>query len=94
MKNDTPTNKVNILEMSDKDLVAFLTGIRERRLKAVKIFEETELLREQARKLQLDKTLDHELKMCTKELAQLDKVIEKVEKRTIKLRALRLQLED
>ena len=94
MKNDTPTNKVNILEMSDQDLVAFITGILEGRLKAVKIFEETELLREQARKLQLDKTLDHELKMCTKELAQLDKVIEKVEKRTIKLRALRLQLED
>jgi hypothetical protein len=94
MKGDTPAKRVNIMDMSHEEMEAFLSGIRERRLKSIQIYEETELLREQARKLKLDKTLDHELKMWSKELAQLDKVIEKVEKRTVKLRAIRLQLED
>tara|TARA_R100000687_G_C6404117_1_gene143291 strand:+ start:201 stop:485 length:285 start_codon:yes stop_codon:yes gene_type:complete len=94
MKGDTPAKRTNILDMSYEEMEAFLSGIRERRLKSVHIYEETELLREQARKLKLDKTLDHELKMCEKELAQLDKVITKVEKRTVNLRAIRLQLED
>ena len=94
MKGDTPTKRVNVLDMSDKELEVFLTGIRERRLKSVKIFEEGELLREEARKKQLDKSLEHELKMSQKEIAQLDKVIEKVEKRTVKIRAIKLQLED
>jgi len=94
MKGDTPTKRVNVLDMSDKELEVFLTGIRERRLKAIKIFEEGELLREEARKKHLDKSLEHELKMSQKEIAQLDKVIEKVEKRTVKIRAIKLQLED
>tara|TARA_B100000131_G_scaffold177682_1_gene171454 strand:- start:4 stop:288 length:285 start_codon:yes stop_codon:yes gene_type:complete len=94
MKGDTPTDRVNVIEMDDKQLEAFITGIRERRLRAVKIFEEGELLREEARKKKLDKSLEHELKMLQKEIAQIDKVIEKLEKRIIKVRAIKLQLED
>ena len=94
MKGDTPIKRVNITEMTDDQLSSWLIGIRERRLKAVQIFEESQALKEQARKLKLDKKLEHELKMFERERTQLDKVIEKVEKRATGLRALQLQLED
>jgi len=94
MKGDTPAHRVNVMEMDDNTLDAFLLNIRDRRLHSVRIFEESEQLRELARRQKMTKVLDHEQAMCKKELTQLDKVIDKVEKRVLKLRALRLQLED
>ena len=94
MKGDTPAKQVNIMDMDDDTLTSWLLGIRERRLKAVQIFEESEAQREQARKLNLEKKLEHELKMFEKERIQLDKVIEKIEKRVVSLRVLNLQLEE
>ena len=94
MKGDTPVKRVSITEMTDDQISSFLIGIRERRLKAVQIFEDTQALRDQAYKLQLNTKFEHELKMFERERTQLAKVIEKVEKRVTGLRALQLQLED
>lgn len=94
MKGDTPVKRLNITEMSDDQLTSWLVGIRERRLRAVQIFEETQALKDRAYKLKLDAKFEHEMKMFERERTQLDKVIEKVEKRATGLRALQLQLED
>ena len=51
MKGDTPVKRLNITEMSDDQLTSWLVGIRERRLRAVQIFEETQALKDRAYKL-------------------------------------------
>tara|TARA_Y100001963_G_C6612760_1_gene367848 strand:+ start:481 stop:765 length:285 start_codon:yes stop_codon:yes gene_type:complete len=93
MKSDTPANRTYIADMSDDEIDAFLTSVRDRRLKSIKAYEETEALRWQARIMKLDKHLDHQLKMFEKERGQMDRILAKVEKRVLQIRALRLQLE-
>tara|TARA_Y100000310_G_scaffold244753_1_gene249629 strand:- start:565 stop:849 length:285 start_codon:yes stop_codon:yes gene_type:complete len=94
MKGDTPAHKLDVLEMDEDTLDAFILNIRERRLTAIRHYEESEKLREEAIRQKLDKQLDHQQKMYRKEAEQLDRVLAKVEKRVLTLRALRLQLED
>lgn len=93
MKGDTPINLTNISEWSDDDVEAHLLNIRERRLAPIKIYEEMSLLKSQALKEGYEVQLDKQLDMFTKELERVDKALHTLEKRSTKLRAIRLELD-
>tara|TARA_R100000656_G_scaffold123991_1_gene101231 strand:+ start:1048 stop:1335 length:288 start_codon:yes stop_codon:yes gene_type:complete len=93
MKGDTPIKLTNISEMSDEELDALIHNIRERRLKPVRDYEELSTLKAEAIKQDLGKQLTRQLDMFEKELARVDRALDKVEVRAIKLRALKLEIE-
>tara|TARA_R100000008_G_scaffold79857_2_gene61848 strand:- start:459 stop:758 length:300 start_codon:yes stop_codon:yes gene_type:complete len=93
MKGDTPIKLANISEMSDEDLDAMIHNIRERRLKPVRDYEELSALKAEAIKQNLGKQLSKQLEMFEKELGRVDRALEKIEGRAIKLRALKLEIE-
>ena len=93
MKGDTPIKLTNISEMSDEELDALIHNIRERRLKPVRDYEELSALKAEAIKQDLGKQLTRQLDMFEKELARVDRALDKVEIRAIKLRALKLEIE-
>ena len=92
MKGDTPINLTNISEWTDDAVEAHLHNIRERRMKPVRVYEEMSLLQAAARREGLEEDLKKQLTMFTKELERVDKALATVEKRSIKLRALRLEI--
>jgi hypothetical protein len=91
---DTPIDRKDIAQMTDEQIDEMLEGIRERRLKLVAVYEAGQQLRkEKAHERAADK-LDKQLEMFKKDFDQLEKVIAKLEKRALNVRALRLELED
>lgn len=93
MKEDTPIKLQDLSTMSDEDIEALITNIRERRMKPVKIYEEMSLMQAAARREQLENQLNKQLEMFAKELDRVDRAIDKIEQRSTKLRAIRLELE-
>ena len=88
MKGDTPINLTNISEWSDDDVEAHLHNIRERRMRPVKVYEEMSILQAAAKEI-----LKKQLEMFVKESERADKAINNLEKRSTRLRALRLELD-
>jgi len=93
MKGDTPINLTNISEWSDDDVEAHLHNIRERRMRPVKVYEEMSILRAAAKREGLEEVLKKQLEMFVKESERADKAISNLEKRSTRLRALRLELD-
>ena len=93
MKGDTPIKLVNISEMDDQDIDALILNIRERRMRPVEIYNEMTLMQAASRREQLETTLNKHLGMFEKELDRADRAMSKLEQRSTKLRALKLELE-
>ena len=93
MNGDTPINLTNISEWSDEDVEAHLHNIRERRMRPVKIYEEMSILQAAAKREGLEEVLKKQLEMFVKESERADKAISNLEKRSTRLRALRLELD-
>tara|TARA_R110000803_G_scaffold159622_1_gene223686 strand:- start:894 stop:1184 length:291 start_codon:yes stop_codon:yes gene_type:complete len=93
MKGDTPINLTNISEWSDDDVEAHLHNIRERRMRPVKVYEEMSMLQAAAKREGLEEILKKQLEMFVKESERADKAINNLEKRSTRLRALRLELD-
>ena len=93
MKGDTPINLTNISEWSDDDVEAHLHNIRERRMRPVKVYEEMSILQAAAKREGLEEILKKQLEMFVKESERADKAINNLEKRSTRLRALRLELD-
>tara|TARA_R110002051_G_scaffold324794_1_gene423789 strand:+ start:437 stop:727 length:291 start_codon:yes stop_codon:yes gene_type:complete len=93
MKGDTPINLTNISEWSDDDVEAHLHNIRERRMRPVKVYEEMSILQAAAKREGLEEVLKKQLEMFVKESERVDKAISNLEKRSTRLRALRLELD-
>tara|TARA_R110000765_G_scaffold159312_2_gene263082 strand:- start:36 stop:326 length:291 start_codon:yes stop_codon:yes gene_type:complete len=93
MKGDTPINLTNISEWSDDDVEAHLHNIRERRMRPVKVYEEMSILQAAAKREGLEEVLKKQLEMFVKESERADKAISNLEKRSTRLRALRLELD-
>ncbi len=91
---DTPIAPATIDKFSDAELDKQLNGIRDRRLRAFKIYQEAEQERKETHNQKLATQLSKHINMFNKELAQLDKVLEKVEARALKIRAVKMELED
>ena len=93
MNDDTPMHRVPFVGMTTADQDAFLEGIRTRRLAAVAAYQALQQAKRAARDERLAARADNELRMMEKELAALDKALEKVEARRAKLTAIKLLVE-
>lgn len=91
---DNPIAPTTVDKMTDEQVDVMLTGIRERRMQSFVVFQEAELLRKETRNEKLRDKIEQHNKMLSKELATLDKAIEKVEQRVLKIRAAKMELED
>jgi|TARA_R110000751_G_scaffold37010_8_gene89961 hypothetical protein len=93
MKEDSPIALADLKKMTVEERELLLDGIRERRLKPVKIYEELSLMQEQAKQQKLEEQWEKSLEMFKKDLARADKSITNLEARSRKLRALELEIE-
>jgi|TARA_R110000751_G_scaffold39833_3_gene94903 hypothetical protein len=93
MKNDTPIALADLEQMTVEERELLLEGIRDRRLKPVKIYEELSLMQNEARKEKLEQQWEKALEMFEKDLARVDKAILTLEARSRKLRTLELEIE-
>lgn len=93
MKNDSPIALADLTTMSHTEREMLVIGIRERRLRPVKAYEELTLMKAEARKEQLEEQWTKVLAMFSKELIRADKAMEKLELRHNKLRAIELEIE-
>ena len=81
-------------DMSDDELDTEIAQRRERRLKSFKVYQEAQELARQRRGEQLTKKLDKQLEMFAKELARLDTLLDKLDKRALNIRGVRLEMGD
>ena len=93
MKADTPIALASLKAMTVEERELLLDGIRERRLKPVKIYEELSLMQSEARKEKLEEQWEKSLEMFQRDLIRVDKSIETLEARARKLRALEMEIE-
>lgn len=78
---DTGMHRVLFVEMNSTQQEAWLNGIRERRLKAVEAYKQLQAAKQKAKDDKLASKAEATLAMLTKEIAALEKALEKVEKR-------------
>ncbi len=93
MKGDTAIALNDISKMTDEEIDAIIFNIRERRMRPVRVYEEMTLMQAAARRDQLETQLARQLEMFNKELGRVDRAIDKIEQRSTKLRAIKLELE-
>jgi|APSaa5957512535_1039671.scaffolds.fasta_scaffold135547_3 hypothetical protein len=93
MEGDTPIKLVDLRNMTIAEHETLLNNIRERRMKPVRVYEELTLLQDAARIEKLENEYDRHMGMFEKELAQLDKKFLAIEKRSLKLRGLKMEIE-
>ena len=79
--------------MSPEEREALIVNIRERRMNPVKVYEELSLMQAEARKEQLEDQWTKALEMFSKELERADKALDKLQQRSVKLRAIELEIE-
>lgn len=92
MDGDTPTHRVTVDEMDQNKLEAFLIGVRERRLRAFTVYKQQQEASKQVRDARLKNAYEKNLAMFQKEIDRLDKLLDKVEARALKLRSLELEI--
>lgn len=93
MKADTPIALADLTTMSPEEREALIVNIRERRMNPVKVYEELSLMQAEARKEQLEDQWTKALEMFSKELERADKALDKLQQRSVKLRAIELEIE-
>ena len=92
--SDSPIDIKSIASMTNDDIEALVHNIRERRMKPIRDYEEMTEMRRLALKEGLEKQFDKQIEMFTKELERANRAVDKLEERSIKLRALRMQIAD
>jgi hypothetical protein len=94
MKADTPIALANLTQMSEDERELLVTRIRERRLAPVRAYEELTLMQSEARREKLESMHIKQMEMFQKDLVRADKAMETLEKRSTKLRAIKLEIEE
>tara|TARA_Y100000310_G_C20258517_1_gene612505 strand:+ start:367 stop:654 length:288 start_codon:yes stop_codon:yes gene_type:complete len=94
MKADNAIALANLTQMTDEERERLVTNIRERRLHPVRVYEELTLMQSEARKEKLENMWSKQLEMFCKDLERSDKAMEKLEQRSTKLRAIKLEIEE
>lgn len=82
----------SLTEMRTDEIDALLDRVREVRLRGLRIYEETQARKAQIKDQHDRDQLDQRLGMLMKEVAKMDRYIERVEGYIGKVRSLRLQL--
>ena len=90
---DTPMQRRSIDEISPEQCEELIDGIRARRLKSVREHAEMLALKAKQRDERLIEQIIHEDEMFTRQLERTDAAIEKLEKRALRIRALKLELD-
>jgi hypothetical protein len=93
VEGDTPTHRLTIAEMDDADIEIQLEGTRIRRLQALNTYQQAQALKMEAK---TEKQYDRLIKLCNmmeKDFIAANKAIEKLEKRALDIRSLRLEIE-
>lgn len=90
---DETTHRKTIGEMSDDEADAMIQRIRDRRARTVVAYEEALKAKAEIQEERARADLAHQLQMFEKELARVDRAIDKIEQRALKIRALRLEIE-
>jgi hypothetical protein len=90
---DSPTYRQSILEATLKDNEVWLAGIRERRLKPIRIFAEAEEARLKAKHDRINEKLAKKLASMQKKMEAVDKGIAAIEQGMLEVQALVIQLE-
>ena len=93
MEKDTPIRLASLTEMTPLERETLLEEIRERRLAPVHIYEQLSTMKAEARKEQLEQQWSKALEMFKKDLKSVDKVMERLEARSRKLRAMEMEIE-
>lgn len=93
LPSDTETTRTTVDQLPDDIAYALLDAMRERRLKAAALFAEAQELKAKARSERVREMLDKQVEMYHKDIAQCDRVLEKLAARANKIRALRLELD-
>ena len=83
----------NLADFSDDQIDLMLEQIRERRLKPVLVYMESQELKQKAREADCIETLEKQLSMFAKEKERMDALLEKMELRALKIRAIRLEID-
>ena len=94
LPTDTPIHRSEVQELNSSLLDKWLDGIRDRRLAAYRHFEEAEKIRLATEHEALKAMLTKQVHMIEKEKKTLERAIDKVETRAIKIRAIRMQLDE
>lgn len=80
-------------DMTDDDLIAFLDGVRERRLKYFEVYKEKERMKQEAHLEKVKGKVEKQFEMLKKEIDRMDRLIEALDKRVTNIRALRIELD-
>ena len=90
MRGDTPFERRLFIAMPPPEQEAYLDGIRRRRLATIEAHEKAVEIKQRAKDQRMVEQIDKQSRLMEKELAALDKALEKVEKRAAFLAGLRL----
>ena len=93
MTQTNPITPESIDKMTPAERDVLLEGIRERRLRPVRAYEQLTLMQAEARKEDLEAQWTKALEMFKKDLDRADRAMEKLEQRSVKLRAIELEIE-
>lgn len=90
---DTEVSRTSIDQLPDDVAYMLLDALRARRLRAAAIYAEVEEMKAKARSERVREMLDRQMEMYHKDVQRCDAVLEKMDTRANKIRALRLELD-
>ncbi len=90
---DTAMHRKLFVEMTTAEQEQWLEGIRERRLQAVQAYKDLQAAKQKVKDERLAAKAEQTLAMLAKEVAALEKAIEKVDKRRVLANAIRNMIE-
>ena len=93
MEGDTPAHRQSVEELREDQIEQHLVGVRTRRLQAARIYEENQLASKQVNDVRLAAKYKQQLTILERELASLDKLMDKIDKRCLNVRGIRMEIE-
>jgi polyribonucleotide nucleotidyltransferase len=91
-KKDSPINRATVADLSDDEMDRWVMERRERRLHAAIVYQEGQQRIKETKCEKLKTTLTKQFEMLGKEMDSLDKLLEKIDKRVARFRAMKFEL--
>lgn len=92
LPSDTETTRTTVDQLPDDVAYMLLDALRVRRLKAAAVYQEAQELKAKARSERVRDMLERQLELYTKKVTACDKILNDLDGRANKIRALRLEL--
>lgn len=83
---------VDLTKLSDEQLEVMVEGIRNRRMKSLYLYQQTEKLKDEAARIKLEDTYNKKMVKLAKLLETTNNYLEKLELASNEVRVLRVQL--